>query len=283
MNGAVYDVAVRAAETESRAYTFRPEAPVPASCMNGPAVSLMSISMSSPALIDAPAQRRMHVHVRERRGVDEDGMRGGAEIRAEVVSRLAVLQDGDVHALRSVCRQRRRLSVTVYGPAATRRRAEALERRAAMLPRRPVALDREAKDLLADAVRRRVGVDVVAMIRLFGEGLPKTSARRIECRVQVRERREVVAHDDQVHQLLHVDVVVEDRRLAVELKLANRQRRGQSGGMFGPKLRDDLRRAAEQREDAGLLDRAGRRARDADAADRGQRSGKEHCRSVGGA
>ncbi len=125
-----------------------------------------------------PAQRWVHVHVTERRGVDEDGVRRGSEIWPEVLSRLAALEDGDVQSFRAVGGQIR--PAQRYGVGTRLRRPR---RRTGNEPGRrdrSVAFERKSEDLLPDAMRRRVGVDVIAMIRLFRERLPKDAARGIE-------------------------------------------------------------------------------------------------------
>ena len=109
---------------------------------------------------------------------------------------------------------------------------------------RAVAFHREAEDLLADAVRRRIGVHVVPMVGLFSERLTEGSRRRVEGRMQMIEGGEIVADHDHVNRPLHFDVVVEDRGRRADRKLAHFQRRRKAAAHFRPKLRNDLRRAA---------------------------------------
>ncbi len=78
----------------------------------------------------------------------------------------------------------------------------------------------------------------------------------------MREGCEIVADDHDVRELLHVHVVVENRRRPVELELAKLQGRARPRAVLGPKLRNDLRRSAEQRKDTGLLGRPSRGTRE---------------------
>ena len=86
-------------------------------------------------------------------------------------------------------------------------------------------------------------------------------------RMQMIERCEVIANDDQMHQALHVDVVVQNRRRTVQLKLPDSEDHAQSGAL-ARYLRHDLRRAAEQRKRAGLLARSRPNASDRERRDR---------------
>ncbi len=185
----------------------------------------------------------------------------GAEVRAEPVGRSSVLCDGDLQLDRRVGGKRRALERHHVG-ARRHAGAEAATEGAAFASG-PSASIVNRKTCCPMPCGVAIRVDVITVVRRLGEPGRERAGGRVEVGVQVSERGKVVANHDQMHHALHVDVVVEERRGSAERVLAHLERRAKPGSLHGPELRDDLRRAAEQGEDPGLLDRSDRSARDA--------------------
>ena len=109
------------------------------------------------------------------------------------------------------------------------------------------------------------------MVRLFRERHAERAGCQVEVGMQVSEGREVVADDDEVHQFLHVDVVGEDRRRAVERELPDLERRRQGRLRDRPRTsrRSSACRRAARRRRSARRGPADARAT-TDAADGGQ-------------
>ncbi len=146
----------------------------------------------------------MNVHVRQIVGADEDAMGHDPQIGMEILRRVAVSRNrhrdvGDFAGRNDDWRILQRV-----GPNADRAVRPVNESRGRGALR---AGDVETKDLTAETVRHAVDVDVISSRDFRKNRVNREMSIRLEPRVNVLERREVVGHDDHVHQLRHVDVV----------------------------------------------------------------------------
>ena len=151
----------------------------------------------------------MDVDVRQILCVEKDGVRRRSEIRMQILRRFPVAQDvnrdGAVFSGRELYGAERddvRSGVDLQ-PG---RREIARSHRASTGYGQV-----EAKNLLAESLRLAVRVHVIQPGRRKGL-IDREVAVFAEHRVNVEELLEVVADDDDVQQLRHVDIVVRERR-----------------------------------------------------------------------